>query len=385
MSEDAANDVSGETADSTAPDVKFEDDAGEDGVLGDEIPKELRALRTQAYDKSISDIVAMIEGGDVVLDPDYQRSYVWDNKKASLLIESILLNVPIPVVYVAEDEDSTWTVVDGLQRLNTLRRFFQNDFKLRGLEILQDLNGSSYSQLNPKAQRILRNGILRMILIFKESHPEIKYDIFMRLNRGAIRLTEQELRNCLYRGAFNDLLKELRRTPAFLEMIGLTDAHPRMADAEMVLRYFALSAGYDPTSQQLANYSGKVKSALNRFCEQNRKPSPATIDTLRARFLSTIDKVHSVLGRSAFQRIAPDGTSDGRLNRAIMDVVLVSFELFAKDDLTRKTSKIRELLRTLPTTDPEFNQSITFATSDRKRLEYRLATWHKHLNAMLAE
>ena len=114
---------------------------------------------TQAYDKSISDVVAMIEAGDIVLDPDYQRSYVWDNKKASLLIESILLNVPIPVIYVAEDEDSRWNVVDGLQRLNSLRRFFAKEFKLRGLEVLQELNGSNYESLNPKAGRILRKRI----------------------------------------------------------------------------------------------------------------------------------------------------------------------------------------------------------------------------------
>ena len=145
-----------------------EDEGAEETV--EEIPKEQRTLRTQAYDKSISDIVAMIEAGDVILDPEYQRNYVWDNKKASLLVESILLNVPIPVVYVSEEDDSRWSVVDGLQRLNSLRRFFKDEFKLRGLEVLTELNGLQYSTLNPRASRILRNGILRMVLIFKESH-----------------------------------------------------------------------------------------------------------------------------------------------------------------------------------------------------------------------
>lgn len=163
----------------------------------------------------------MIDDGDLLLDPDYQRNYVWDNKKASLLVESFLLNVPIPVIYVCEDDDGRWNVVDGLQRLESLRRFFANEFKLRGLEVLQELDGFQYSTLNPKAARLLRNGILRIILIFKESHPDIKYEIFMRLNRGSIRLTEQELRNCLYRGKFNDLLKELRNNNQFLRILGL--------------------------------------------------------------------------------------------------------------------------------------------------------------------
>ena len=119
-------------------DLLDEDENNEDAVTIDEIPTEQRNLRTQAYDKSISDIINMLNNGDIILDPDYQRKYIWDNKTASVLVESILLNVPIPVIYVAEDEDSRWNVVDGLQRLNSLKRFFDNEFKLRGLEVLQE-------------------------------------------------------------------------------------------------------------------------------------------------------------------------------------------------------------------------------------------------------
>src|ERR1700759_690320 len=100
-----------------------------------EIPKAVRKISTQAYDKSVSDIVRMIEDGDINLNPEYQRNYIWDNKKASMLIESIILNVPIPVVYVSQEEDDSWTVIDGLQRLNSLKRYFDRDFKLSGLEI----------------------------------------------------------------------------------------------------------------------------------------------------------------------------------------------------------------------------------------------------------
>ncbi len=105
--------------------IKFADDT--DKAVSDvEIPKEERELRTQAYDKSINDVVGMMKNGDIILNPEYQRNYIWSNKKASLLVESILLNVPIPIIYVSEDEDSKWSVVDGLQRLNALRRFYDN-------------------------------------------------------------------------------------------------------------------------------------------------------------------------------------------------------------------------------------------------------------------
>jgi len=153
---------------------EYSDEIDEDESQVDEIPKEERHLRTQAYDKSVSDLVSMMDHGDIVLDPDYQRNYVWDDTRASLLIESILLNVPIPVIYVSEDEDSRWNVVDGLQRLNSLQRFFKGDFKLRGLEVLSELNKQRIKDVNPKETRILRNGKYRIILIFKESHPEIK-------------------------------------------------------------------------------------------------------------------------------------------------------------------------------------------------------------------
>jgi hypothetical protein len=353
----------------------YGDDPGESEDFSEEIPKEDRVLRTQAYDKSISDIVAMMANGDVVLDPEYQRNYVWDNRKASLLVESILLNVPIPVIYVSEDDDGRWNVVDGLQRLNSLKRFFDGEFKLRGLEVLTEINGETYKTLNPRSARTLRNGILRMILIFKESHPEIKYDIFMRLNRGAVKLNEQELRNCLYRGKLNLLVMRLRRQPQFLELIGQTSPHIRMADAELILRYFTLSANYDRLSGTINNYAGKMKTALNRFCEQSKNISEETVHQLETLFLGTVNKIHRIFGTGAFQRANDAGAGDGRLNRALMDCVMIGVEPYALQELEEQKSAIVTRLHRLPREDLEFEQSISFSTSDKRRVEYRLNTW----------
>jgi len=370
-------------------DINFADEGGENLTdatapsVGDDIPKEQRYLRTQAYDKSISDVVAMIESEDIVLDPEYQRNYVWDNKKASLLVESILLNVPIPVIYVAEDPDSKWNVVDGLQRLYSLKRFFANEFKLKGLEVLSELNGLQYSTLNPKAARILRNGILRIILIFKESHPEIKYEIFMRLNRGAIKLKEQELRNCLFRGSLNKLLKELKVNKLFLEILGLKKPHKRMDDEELILRYFAVSESYDPTSGEVKNYTGKMKGSLNKFMDLRRNIDDATVSSYKDRFTSTIDKVYQVFGSNAFRKVTEHGSFENRPNRSIMDFIMISFETKSQDLLVRKKDEIKNLLQTLPATDSEFNLSITISTSDKKQLEYRLNTWNRELDRML--
>ncbi len=368
-------------------DIKFADEgeSKEESNL-EEIPREKRVLRTQAYDKSVSDLVAMMEGDnkDIFLDPHYQRSYIWDNKKASLLIESILLNVPIPVIYVAEDEDSRWNVVDGLQRLNSLRRFFNNEFKLTGLEVLPELNRLQFSTLNPKAQRLLKNGILRVIVILQESHPEIKYDIFLRLNRGAVRLNEQELRNCLYRGSLNTFIKELRKEKKFQEILGLKSPHPRYIDAELALRSLALTQCFDEKSGTINNYAGKMKGFLNSFMHENQHISGDQTDKLRDSFVGSLTSAFEVFGNDAFRRIDPKTrVAERQLNRAIFDLVMVGFANYSLKQISAKKKEIVELFVQLPEKDKKFLDAITYGTNDKAKVEYRLSTWTGELSKIL--
>jgi hypothetical protein len=366
-----------------AKQISFSDAPDEEESKIDEIPRGERNLRTQAYDMSISDLVAKITEGDIVLDPDYQRKYVWDEKRASLLIESILLNVPIPVVYVAEDEDGKWDVVDGLQRLNSLKRFFGNEFKLKGLEVLNELNRVYYKDLNPRAARILRNGILRIILIFKESHPDIKYEIFMRLNRGAVRLTEQELRNCLYRGRFNDMLHALRETPLVLRLLGIQEPDNRMADAELLLRHFLIRAGYDRSSGKITTYSGNMKSSLNHYMAKVRNLSAEQTEQMKQKFLEDAEKVNLVFAEHSFQRITPNGDFDGRINRAVMDAVLIGVGQHTSASLATGKNKVIQLLKHLINQDATFADAITIRTSDKQKMEYRVHTFTTQLAEVL--
>lgn len=349
----------------------------------DEIPRELRTLRTQAYDKSVSDLVRMIREEDICFSPEYQRSYIWDNKKASLLIESILLNIPIPVVYASEEDDSTWNIVDGLQRLNALRRFYDNNFKLTGLEVLQELNGLRYDDLNDKAKRVLNNGMIRIILIFTDSHPEIKYDIFMRLNTGSVKLKEQELRNCLFRGKLNETLKLLRKNKKFLSILGLREPHKRMDDVELILRYFALSGNYDSTQKVILNYKGRIKTFLNNYMEVNKKMSEIKVQELAQKFNNTIDKVYLIFGDKAFRKIDKDGTIETSINRAIMDFILLSFEKYNSTELEGNKNEIISLLKELPVEDNIFDDAISIGTSETKKIEYRLSTWSERLGVII--
>ncbi len=365
--------------------IQFGDKSDDEEMPSPEIPKEVRKLRTQAYDKSVIDIIRMIRDGDLILDPDYQRNYVWDNKKASLLMESILLNVPIPVIYVSEDEESRWSVVDGLQRLYSLYRFFSNEFRLTRLEVLTELEGLTYLKLNPKASRILNNGILRIIVILQESHPEIKYDIFQRLNQSPIRLTEQELRNCIYRGTFINMLKDLRNNKKFLACVGFKVPQKRFLDAELILRYFALADSFNLEKGKVKGYFSKMKTFLNSYIEKYKSATPEEITQFKKRFEDTIDKVHFVFGERAFRKVVDtEGNKDTLLNRALMDVIMVSFDRFSLDNIKSKKDDILKLYASLPFKDTRFADSISYRTSDNKELEYRLCTWLREINNLMS-
>lgn len=351
-------------------DEDFDDESGEEEIEPVEIPKEVRHLRTQSYDKSVRDLVSMIDDRDIDLDPDYQRNYLWDNKKASLLIESILLNIPIPVVYVAENEDSEWNVIDGLQRLTSLHRYFKNEFKLSRLEVLGELNGLTFHNLPPKAKRMLGNGMFRVVVLLAETHPEIKYDVFMRLNTGAVKLNEQELRNCLYRGDLNILLKELRNDQRFLKCLKLNKPHNRFVDAEIVLRFFSMYEGYDLQNQKM-NYPGRMKTFLNEYMEKNKKLTNQKKDQLTAVFNKSLDNFYSVLGDRAFFRPDKGGQYETRINRSLIDVVMVCFAYLDSAECKANKNKYRDLVSELCDTQ-EFLDAITIGTSDSKKVEKRI-------------
>lgn len=358
--------------------IQYEDAEGQSGV---EIPREVRNLITQAYDKSVSDIVRMISEGDLVLDPDYQRNYIWDNKKASKLVESIILNVPIPVVYVSEEKDSSWTVIDGLQRLNSLKRFFDGQFKLSGLDVLSELNKCDFKSLPSKASRMLKNGLLRIVMVTADSNEDIKYDIFMRLNTGAVHLNEQELRNCLYRGKFNTFLQEEAGNKQWLEMLGLEEPHKRMADRELLLRFLALSVNWDRAANEVKGYKGNMKSFMNAFMKQYQDDE-GQLNYFRALCDETIEKVYEVYGVEAFRRLNEDG-SVSPINRAIMDALMISSIPYDKEKLLSKKQEIRERLFNELSNDTEFRLSTLNATSDTKVVRFRISFWCRAIDDLV--
>ncbi|USX50817.1 DUF262 domain-containing protein [Lentzea sp. HUAS12] len=332
------------------------------------ITQEERRLVTQPYDLSLATLVDDIERDRLLLNIEYQRKYVWDRAKASRLIESFLLNIPVPVCYFAENEDGTYEVIDGLQRITTIRDFLEGSFPLRGVSVLHELEGLSYQEMSVKDQRRLQNRTVRCIVITEDSHPDIKFDVFERLNTGSARLVHQELRNCIYRGDLNKYLKELSGKEFFVGILGGLRNH-RMDYEELALRFFALY-------EDFSAYRPPLRQLLNTYMRVHRKEVPDA-DTARV-FEDTCRTVAHVFGKEAFRLHSKGGKSLGAFNKALFDAIMLPFAFADRVEVMKKGSEVRELRESL-LRDEDFGTAIGRATADRSRMRLRTHTFAEGL------
>lgn len=319
-----------------------------------------RKLVTQPYDYSIRQLVGEIERGGIRLDVEYQRQYVWDNGKASRLIESLLLNVPIPVVYIAEDDDFSFEVIDGLQRLTTLKRFLNNEFPLTGITVLKEIFGKTFNELTPRDQRRLSNRTIRCIAITMDSHPDIKFDVFERLNTNVAVLTAQELRNCVYRGSFNESIKDLGDYEPLNRLVG-SSGRRRMVPAELVLRFFALKDG-------LSEYRPPLSQYINQYMRKRRKDL-LTSGEVRL-FKECVDVAVAVFGERAFQVPDRNGVMHNTVHKALFDAVMICLATTDRDAL-RANAGSKSLISNL-IEDTDLRDNLGRATADRKRVFARI-------------
>ncbi len=196
-----------------------EDVSHQDSIL--DVPPEQRRLHTETVDYNVATIVDALKSKSIKI-PEFQRRYVWSNAQASRLIESLIIQCPIPVVYLSQGADEIYNVIDGNQRLNSLRRFFENDFRLVGLTAYPELEGNFFTDLDPRFQRHITNRTIRCLIILKDTHPQVKFDVFERLNSGAVRLTPQELRHGIYHGDAIRLAIDCAKDRAFQRMVNVS-------------------------------------------------------------------------------------------------------------------------------------------------------------------
>ncbi|MCI9379208.1 MAG: DUF262 domain-containing protein [Eubacterium sp.] len=343
-----------------------------------DVPKEKRYLNTMSYDYSVQYLYDLMKKGKIILEVPFQRKQIWKSDKSSSLIESIVMNVPIPPLYFAEEENGNWLVLDGLQRLSSIRNFYDNEFSLCKLEVLSELNKRKYKDLPPKSKSLLDDGMLRVNVIKKDSHRDIKYDIFMRLNRGAVTLNYQELRNCMYRGNLNDAAKELcEENVDFLKILKQKKPHQRYLDVEFIIRYFAISDNIAIDSKgnvYLEGYKGKLVQYLNEYMDTHKNCSYEEKQTYKERFNTTIEKVVTVFGvDKAFRDISTENT---KIYKTIADFVMPSLERMSKDYIEKNKELIFNRLVEFLKND-DIKESLSKRTSDKDIVNLRLKMWFK--------
>lgn len=346
-------------ADENASDLD-EMDGEEDFVF----PPAERKVITQPVDLSISSVLEQWDLQQLTL-PPIQREYVWDNGKASRLAESLILNIPVPVLYFAETKEAKYEIIDGHQRVRSVVRFLKNEFSLSGLAVLREYKGMRFHQLPEREQRFLRMRTLRAIIISVDSHPNMKFEIFERLNTGAISLNAQELRNSIYRGSLNELLHQLVKDPVLRRLLGTKTPRRRMVDEELLLRFFALRSS-------LGTYRTPLKRFLNGFMLSMKDAPEDDLNQLAHVFTRSVQCVEDVFGPAAFRNLDPAGNpSESTVNRALFDAQLLAASWISTHPTAVQAKAARLAIAKL-FSDEGFLDSIQRATGDRARTLRRL-------------
>ena len=328
-----------------------------------DIPPEQRRLHTESYDFTVSTLVSYLKEKKLVV-PEFQRRYVWTDGQASRLIESLIIQCPIPVIYLSQQKDESLAVIDGNQRLKSLQRFLNNEFPLTGLTAYPELDGLFFHQLDSRFQRHIENRTIRCLVILKDTHPQVKFDVFERLNTGAVKLTPQELRHGIYHGDMIKMTEGLAKNKRFAELIEIKH-NKRMKLEELVLRYIALRFFLPTYKKPLAGF-------LNTVCDSSRNLDEESRKKYSMDFEAAVKTATSLYGKYAFKIFDNERRVLSSFNAALYDAELVAAGMIAASGKRLPPSnKVLETVHDLFTTET-FRKAITQATSDDAQVKLRI-------------
>ena len=306
------------------------------------------------------------------LTPDYQRRRVWDNKRKSRLIESFIINVPIPPIFLYEYDFSEYEVMDGLQRITSIVEFFDNKFSLEGLELWYELNGRYYRDLPDEIKKAIERRYLSAIILLKETAKDIKQEkmmkrfVFSRLNTGGMELSPQEIRNAVYSSEFNDSIIKMAESKIFRMLWGdlEDDSYKRMEDCELVLRFFAYK------SACRHNIAKTTLDILDLYAEKAKEFQREDIEILEKLFYDTVSLVKSMFGDTAFKS---DITSK-RSEKMIYDTVMLCSAELVEEGVAKylieidPTTLIDEKFRCIDENRKVFNGKYTSIRNVKERV-----------------
>jgi len=322
---------------------------------------QLRVVReTKDYQLDYLRVALQPGQGLIDISPKYQRRLRWNNKKKSLLIESFLLNIPVPPIYLFEHDYNAYEVIDGRQRLEALRSFLSNEMALTGLEYWPELNGKRFSTLPHVLQKgLVRRSLPAVVLLAETSKPtadeiDVRQVLFDRLNTGGVKLNPQELRNALYNGPLNSLLVQLARTEPFTQAWGIpgptadeesdppeellrNPLYSTLADAELVLRFFALRDAV------LNSRKGSLRRILDRYMSSNSHINEYESSESSHMFLSTLERLSTTFNGRPF--VLPSGKRSRPLYDALMVALSINPEFGIESDAEGVRQRLMENLK----------------------------------------
>lgn len=312
------------------------------------------------------------------LDPDFQRKYKWDKDgwlRSSRFIESCLMRIPLPSCYFAEDDDGKHIVIDGLQRLTTINRFFNDEFPLEGLTVFKDLEGKKFSELGP-LQTELETTTIRCIILRKDNPKSLIREIFSRLNQGAVALTDQEIRHALYPGELDSLLTELSQVPE-IARFGLADSTaPKngMEPEEQVLRYFAFS-----DDKSLEGFENNLKTFLDVYMEKNSYLTDEQTEEHRNRFINALSICNEIFEDDVFVNPIVDRKRKGLVH---YDLMMTTVGELDKEIALEKKQEIKAAYANLCASD-NFQRTLSGGLQNRGAIIRRREEWDTLLQEVI--
>lgn len=330
-----------------------------------------RPVVSQPADWTISVLREKWERKQLDLQPKFQREYVWSLRPElpSRLIESVLLEIPIPPIYFGKVNDGRLEMIDGQQRLTTLVNFVSNKFPLRKLRSMESLNHKFFRDLTEQQQEKILDSPIRSIVIDAGANTALRYEVFERLNRGSMALNEQELRNCVYRGPFNDLLAELEQDMYWRKCKGGDAPEARFKEREMILRFFAFA-------DRLNNYTGNLKRFLNEYIAQYAPRDEQQLKAHAGLFKQTMQNVYAVFGDKAARlyEVNPrtnKGNWDMKFSVTAFDIQASALMNQQAAKVQKAAEQIRELFLLTMLSDVEIQDAISKRTGSTAQTRIR--------------
>ena len=329
-------------------------------------------IRTE--NRTVHGVVRRIDRGGYIMDPDFQRDFIWTEDKQSKLIESVIMRIPLPVFYLAEEREGHMVVVDGLQRLTTFLRFLRGELKLK-LPDREELNGKRFEDLVPKMRNRVEDCNLTFYTIDATVPERARLDIFERVNSG-VPLTRQQMRNCLYMGRATAFLKEEARTDIFLEATDKGLKQQTMRDREFVNRFCAFQLlGLD-------EYGGDMDEFLAECLRRMNKMKDDEISRLSTEFRLSLANNFALFGRHAFRKHGLGKNRQSVINAALWDVMATGLSRYDGYRIGACAESLRQAVLSL-LADENFNTAITHSSNDTRKVKARFRMIHDMLSEVL--